>query len=193
MNPVDTVCAIFLGYHAIVGFARGFVYQFLRLFSWVAGVALSRTYSATLSTRMIEVHPSLDPATARILAWAAILAVVLLASAVALALAKKLLTRLDLSGLDRVAGLAFGALKAALIVVVLAVGGLAVARAFDLEAHLLDYRAFRWSTFLLERSRFALPSELATDLEDGIRRAKERASAPGLPEFPAGGLLPAPR
>lgn len=191
MNPVDTLCAVFIGYHAIVGLARGFVYQLLRLSTWIVGVALSRFYSGQLAERMLEVHSDLDPGSARVLAWAVILAVVLLVSAVLLALAKKLLRKLDLSGLDRVVGLVFGAVKAALIVVVVAIGILSVARAFEVDERLLEYRAVRWSMLALERSRFALPSQLASDVEERIRELRSNAANSAIPSLPPG-AVPSP-
>lgn len=190
MNPVDTFCGAFIAYHAVVGLARGFAFQLVRLLTWVVGIVLSRIYSNQLAERLVEVHPSVDPGSARVLSWVLIVGAVFVVGAIVLAFFKKILERLQLSGLDRLAGLVFGAAKAALIVLIAAMGVLGIAKRFEFEDRLSSCRTFTWSALVLERSSFALPEELSTDVEARIadvrRRVAENAaseawSVPGLP------------
>lgn len=191
MNPVDTFCGAFIAYHAVVGLARGFVFQLVRLLTWVVGIVLSRLYSNQLAERLTAAHPDIDPGSARVLSWVLIVGGVFVIGAIVVAFFKKLLARLQLSGLDRLAGLVFGAAKAALIVLIVAIGVLVIAQRFEFEERLSSCRTFNWSAAILERSSFALPDELSADLETRIEAFQSRvaagvaADALSAPGFPA--------
>jgi uncharacterized membrane protein required for colicin V production len=178
MNPVDVFCLAFIAYHALTGLVRGFVQQILRITFWAGGLYLTRQFSGRFAERLLEVHPDLGASGAHWTAWFAILLGTLAAGFLLLQLAKAALGKLKLTGADRLAGLVFGAAKAALIIVIAMVGVLAVAKRFDAQDRLATSRAAQWSALVLERTELALPEET---VDEYVEWVKSRAAGLVVP------------
>ncbi len=202
LHPVDAFCVAFLGFHALMGLVRGFVFQLLRVATWSIGILLSRRFSGDLAAQFAAWQGIADDpsnATPRVIAWFVILFLTVVAGLIALKLAQSVVSKWKLGGFDRILGFFFGAAKAALIVIVCMVAALAIARPFDLDEPLARSRAAQWSGTILDRSGFAIPDSLVADYKAWLAAASTVAIAPpalgdalpaGLPGLPGSLQLP---
>lgn len=131
MNAVDIVILVILAASVLLAFWKGFVHQVLSLMGWVLALLAARL----LGQEVAPVFGSFlsDPGLQLAAAYIAIVIVVLLASKVISSAFGTLVQKIGLGSLDRILGLAFGALRGLLIVVVM----VAIASLTDLRHHKL--------------------------------------------------------
>ncbi|MBV1909265.1 MAG: CvpA family protein [Kangiellaceae bacterium] len=114
MQWIDWAILIVIGLSAGISLLRGFVREALSLAGWILAFFIAKGFYqefSTLLTSYIET-PSLRFA----VSWAALFVMTLTVSGLVNYLLSQLIEKAGLSGMDRVMGMAFGALRGVLLV-----------------------------------------------------------------------------
>lgn len=117
MTLFDYIVLGVLAVSIVLGFVRGAVQEVFSLASWIAAFLVARAFSASVS---VYLAGSIESPTLRLLASFVVVFLLTLALFILLAWAlSQLVKSLGLGPVDRALGLAIGALRGALIVVLL--------------------------------------------------------------------------
>jgi membrane protein required for colicin V production len=116
LSAVDIALLVAIGMSAFVGLLRGVVREVLSLVVWTASAVVAFAWSARLATRL---SPYIEHADARLVAAFALLFLgVLLAGGILSWLIGKVIETSGLSGVDRLLGVVFGALRGGVLCIV---------------------------------------------------------------------------
>lgn len=128
MNTADYVILAIVAVSSLISLKRGFVVEALSLTAWIAAFVIGRLFSSPLAYLLTDY---LDPPSAREpVAFAALFIATLVVAALIKRLLKEVITASGLSAMDRVLGMAFGALRG----VILLIFGLGLlSRLFELD------------------------------------------------------------
>lgn len=117
MNEVDAVILVIVGLSCLWGLWRGFIKEVLSLVTWIAALALSRLYSASLAEYMLNLIE--NEAARLVAAFAIIFVVVMMLGTFINHLLAKFLNITGLKVADRIFGGVFGVARGAVITVVI--------------------------------------------------------------------------
>jgi len=118
MQWIDWAILIVIGLSAGISLLRGFVREALSLAGWILAFFVAKGFYQEFST-LLDTHietPSLRYA----IAWAALFVLTLTISGLINYILSQLIEKAGLSGMDRIMGMAFGALRGVLLVSVAA-------------------------------------------------------------------------
>lgn len=118
LGPIDIGALAVIALCVITGFARGFIWQLLRLATLVGGFLLARVLEPEVAPRLEHAFPSLGESGSRVAAYFSVFFAVVLAGSLVAYLLRSALKALKLSAFDRLLGALLGALKGVAIVVV---------------------------------------------------------------------------
>ena len=118
MNAIDWAIVAVIAVSVLLGALRGFVREVLSIAGWVAGIWLALRYAADLGRALPLDLPWPEARTA--LVAVAIVVATLLAAGLVAWIIGKLMSAVKLTGTDRMLGALFGLLRAALIVLLVA-------------------------------------------------------------------------
>ncbi len=118
MNYIDIILAVILLIAAIKGFRKGFIHQAASLIAWIIGIFLAIKISKVM---VPVIHPDLitSLSVAKIMSFLLVLIVVVIAILFAGKVIEKFFEDLNLSGLNRLAGLVFSLIKTLFILSVI--------------------------------------------------------------------------
>ncbi len=128
MNAADYVIIAIVVISSLLSLRRGFTVEAFSLATWVAAFVIGRLFSTPLAYLLADY---LDPPSAREpVAFAALFIATLIVAALIKRLLKEVISASGLSTMDRVMGMAFGALRG----VILVIFGLGIlARLFEMD------------------------------------------------------------
>ena len=123
MTVFDYAVVLTIGFSALLGMWRGVVSELLALAAWVLAIVLARAFAHRLA---VELAPWIaDPALQYLMAFAVIVAGVLLLAALLRLVMKSILGIVGLGFIDRVLGALFGVMRGVVLVLAgVLVGGL---------------------------------------------------------------------
>lgn len=117
---VDWVILAIIGISALISLMRGFIREALSLAAWIAAYLLAKAFYEPVS---VWLEPHIDTNSIRLgVAWGAIFVSVLVVTGIINHLIGKMVDKAGLSGIDRLLGMAFGALRGVLIVALIVLG-----------------------------------------------------------------------
>lgn len=117
---VDWVILAIIGISALISLMRGFVREAMSLAAWVAAYLFAKAFYEPAS---LWLEPHIDTNSLRLgVAWAALFVGVLVVAGIINHLIGKMFDKAGLSGIDRLLGMAFGALRGVLIVALIVLG-----------------------------------------------------------------------
>jgi len=114
MQWIDWAILVVIGLSAAISLLRGFVREALSLAGWILAFFVAKGFYQELSS-LLDSHietPSLRYA----VAWAALFVLTLTISGLINYILSQLIEKAGLSGMDRIMGMAFGALRGVLLV-----------------------------------------------------------------------------
>ncbi|MGB1271620.1 MAG: CvpA family protein [Endozoicomonas sp.] len=114
---IDWLIAGVILISALISLKRGFFKEVLSLLVWIAAIFVAWTFGGALSQRLTEYFTT--PSIRVMVACAALFVATLMVGALVNRIIAELVHATGLSGTDRVLGMAFGALRGCLLVVVL--------------------------------------------------------------------------
>lgn len=182
LHPIDAIALAFIGYHGLMGIVRGFAFQCVRLLTWITAVALSRRYCDDVVAQLKQVDPTMGDATARAIAFLAIVVGTLLLGLIVVKLSKKLIESWKLATADRALGFVLGVGKAVAIVLVVMAVMTRFAPALGFSESLAQTQTAQLSESALNALEPVLPEHVVEDYESWIRNH----TAAGLPTLPTG-------
>lgn len=180
LHPIDAIALAFIGYHGLMGIVRGFAFQCVRLLTWIAAVALSRRYCDDVVSHLKQLDASMGDATARAIAFLAIVIGTLLLGLIVVRLSKKLIESWKLATADRALGFVLGVGKAIAIVLVIMAVLTRFAPALGFSESLAKTQTAILSESALNALEPVLPEHIVEDYESWIRNH----AAAGLPTAP---------
>ena len=110
MNAIDIFILIVLLIGGLNGLRQGFVKAFANLIGWILALIVGAKFASVLAPSMVSL--SEDPVVQKIAAFAFIVLVIVVLTWIVTALLNNILKSLKLGPLNRLAGGAFGSLKA---------------------------------------------------------------------------------
>ncbi|WP_371377387.1 CvpA family protein [Thalassotalea aquiviva] len=110
---IDYAILIIIGISTLISLVRGFAKEAVSLVIWIGAFFVSSTFYQELSTYLTNIT---DPMLRNAAAIAILFIITLILGAIINYLIGQLVNKTGLSGTDRVLGLAFGALRGALVV-----------------------------------------------------------------------------
>ncbi|MBK6940133.1 MAG: CvpA family protein [Planctomycetes bacterium] len=116
LTGVDWCAIVIVAWFVVLGIARGFVRELLRLCAWIGGLWLGRRYEGDLAPHLRESMNGLQPPLDSVVAYFLIVGAVLIVCWFVLRLFQKGLKRLQLQSYDRLFGAVIGATKGLLLV-----------------------------------------------------------------------------
>ena len=115
MNAADYVIIAILVISSLMSLGRGFTVEAFSLAAWVAAFVIGRLFSTPLAYLLTDY---LDPPSVREpVAFAALFIATLLVAALIKRLLKEVINATGLSTMDRIMGMAFGALRGVILVI----------------------------------------------------------------------------
>ena len=177
LNPLDWALVLMLGFGAVTGFTRGLVRSVVSLLGIAAGLVLAAWYASPFAATVVRWVR--QPALAEIVAFFVIFAAVFLASSLLGRALRSASQAVGLGLVDRVAGAAFGLVRAVLIVAVLLVpaGPFLGAIPYTRDSVLLPY--LRSAAHGVS---FVVPQDFGNRVSAGVRQME--------PKDPAGSRAP---
>lgn len=118
MNALDCAVLVFLLICLGAGFIRGAIRELVYILGWVVGFMLAQTFAADAAKLLAEWMN--EPLGRYVLAWLLIFLSVLMLFSLIGSLIAGAVRKLGLGGLDRLGGVAIGAAKGALVLILLA-------------------------------------------------------------------------
>ena len=116
MNAADYVIIAVVAISTLLSIKRGFTIEAISLAAWVAAFVIGRLFSSPLAYLLTDY---LDPPSARQpVAFIALVIATLIVAALIKRLLKELVSASGLTTMDRVLGMAFGAIRGTLMIVV---------------------------------------------------------------------------
>ncbi|WP_235727477.1 CvpA family protein [Kangiella shandongensis] len=117
---VDWVILAIIGVSALISLLRGFVREALSLAGWIAAFFLAKFFYEPLSTLLVD---HIETNSIRLgVSWAAIFIATLVVAGIINYLIGRMVDAAGMSGMDRLLGMFFGALRGVLIVALLVLG-----------------------------------------------------------------------
>ncbi len=170
LDPIDLGVLAFVGIQVIIGFARGFVWQLVRLITLIAALAASRALQPQCSEWLRGTFPSLEERFVAPTAYFSIFAAVFAAGTCVAFWTRRAVAALRLSGLDRllggVVGLARGALLVLVVILVIAQADLTAPTRERLGAT----RTARVARQLIRAVGPSIPDEIRARVEAALDR-----------------------
>lgn len=118
MNALDWAVLTFLLISVGVGFVRGAIRELVYILGWVVGFILAQSFAVEGAALLAEWMK--EPLSRYVVAWLLIFLIVLMVFSLIGSLIAGAVRKLGLGGLDRLGGVAIGAAKGALVLVLLA-------------------------------------------------------------------------
>ncbi len=115
MNGLDIVLLIMVLMSGLNGLRQGFIYAFANLVGWVVAFLVATQCAAAFAPMFTMFD---DPVVQKVSAFACIVAVIMIATWSISSFLHKVLNRLKLGPLNRLAGAAFGTAKAFLVILI---------------------------------------------------------------------------
>lgn len=116
LTGVDWCAVVIVVWFVVLGIARGFVRELLRLCAWLGGLWLGRRYEGELAPFLRQHMDGLQPPLDSVVAYFVIVGAVLIACWFVLRVFQNGLKRLQLQSYDRLFGAVIGAAKGLLLV-----------------------------------------------------------------------------
>lgn len=114
MQWIDWAILIIIGLSAGISLLRGFVREALSLAGWILAFFIAKTFYHEFSSLL---DPHIETASLRYaVAWVALFVLTLTVSGLLNYILNQLVEKVGLSGMDRIMGMAFGALRGILLV-----------------------------------------------------------------------------
>ena len=181
-GTVDVIVLVFLGGLFLLGVIRGFVHQLAGILFLVVGIFVARRFYSDLAAVLRQTFDIGEPVD-WIAAFAAILVGVIVVGALIAILMRGVLDKLKLLAYDRFLGGVLGALKGALIVVLVLNVVMDLRGGEGATAGAID-ESISWSVAkpVMERALPLLPESFRTRLREYREELKERENAPGPSE-----------
>jgi membrane protein required for colicin V production len=158
---VDIALLALLAVSVLVGLWRGFVFEIVSLLGWVVAFVLANA-CAPLVSGLLPWGQGVAPARVWA-AWALVFVLVLIACALLARLLRALVAATPLSVVDRLLGGAFGAARAAVVMVVVAM--LVTLSPFAHASWWRQSHGALWLAAALESLRPVLPQSLTTRID----------------------------
>lgn len=116
MNGLDIVLLIVVLISGLNGFRQGFIQAFANLVGWLVAFFVAIKYATSLAPMLTMFN---DPVVQKVSAFALVVVAVMMVTWFLSGLLQRILNRLKLGPLNRLAGAAFGTAKAFLVILIL--------------------------------------------------------------------------
>ena len=116
MNGLDIVLLIVVLISGLNGFRQGFIQAFANLVGWLVAFFVAIKYATSLAPMLTMFN---DPVVQKVSAFALMVVAVMMVTWFLSGVLQRILNRLKLGPLNRLAGAAFGTVKAVLVILIL--------------------------------------------------------------------------
>lgn len=116
MNGLDIVLLIVVLISGLNGFRQGFIHAFANLVGWLVAFFVAIKYATSLAPMLTMFN---DPVVQKVSAFALVVVAVMMVTWFLSGVLQRILNRLKLGPLNRLAGAAFGTVKAVLVILIL--------------------------------------------------------------------------